>query len=152
MKRIILFAVAVACIAGCSVMKPTPRIESAYLMDFRPYSSADFFLSPDPYNGDFEPIGEIRIEISPALMKPVSGSQYEDSVYSQGKSVIPEVVPMKDLLEAIVSKALDLGANGIANLEIMTEQQNIVTSRGLFTVTTMPVTKYIVTGFCIIRK
>ena len=121
-------------------------------MDFRPYSSADFFLSPDPYNGDFEPIGEIRIEISPALMKPVSGSQYEDSVYSQGKSVIPEVVPMKDLLEAIVSKALDLGANGIANLEIMTEQQNIVTSRGLFTVTTMPVTKYIVTGFCIIRK
>ena len=152
MKRIILLAIVVVCIAGCSVLRPTPRSESAYLMDFRPYSSADFFLSPDPYNGTFEPIGEIRVEITPALVKPGTGSKYEDSVYSQGKSIVPEVVPMEDMLEAIVSKALDLGANGIANLEITTEQQNIVTSRGLFTVATMPVTKYIVTGFCIIRK
>ena len=137
---------------GCSVLKPTPRQEAAYLVDFRPYSSADFFLSPDPYQGEFEPIGEIRVEVTPALIEPSKQSKFQDPIYAQKNGIVPEVVPMEDLLESVVGQALNFGANGIANLKVSTEVVSVVTHKGLFTVSTMDVTKYIITGFCIVRK
>lgn len=152
MKRIIFLILMATFVAGCSVLKPTPRQATTYLVDFRPYSSADFFLSPDPYQGEFEPIGEIRIEVTPALVEPRKSSKFHDAIYGQNHGIVPEVVPMEDLLETVVAQALNLGANGIANLKVSTEVFSVVKSRGLFRTTTMPVTKYVVTGFCIVRK
>ena len=77
---------------GCSVLKPTPRQEAAYLVDFRPYSSADFFLSPDPYQGEFEPIGEIRVEVTPALIEPSKQSKFQDTIYAQKQENLENIL------------------------------------------------------------
>ena len=154
MKKALYFALLAIVFASCSTLKPTNRITTTFLADYRPYSSADFFLSPDPYLGDFKPIGEIRIEIHPALVRPTSTSapKYYDGLYIQPTGLVEEQIPMSDLLEAAVKEALDLGANGIANLKITTQESAVYTSRGKVVSTGKAVTKYVITGFCIIRK
>lgn len=154
MKRFLYLIAAALMFASCASMKPTNRITTTYLADYRPYSSADFFLSPDPYTGDFEPIGEIRVEIQPALVRPTSTAapKYYDGLYLQPTGLVEEQIPMSDLLEAAVKEALDLGANGIASLKITTQESAVYTSRGKIMSTGKAVTKYVITGFCIIRK
>ena len=36
-------------------------------LDFQPYTESGFFISPNPYTGQFSPIGEINITVQPAL-------------------------------------------------------------------------------------
>lgn len=138
-------------ISGCSVLRPTDRITESCLLDFRPYSSADFFLSPNPYEGDFIPIGELTIDITPALKEPSEDVKFQD-IYGTSKKLIPEVVPANEILDALVAKALDIGADGISNIKISMSTENVMVNKGIFSVQYMPVVKYHITGFCIKRK
>jgi hypothetical protein len=150
MKKILILTIALLSLSSCYVIQPTNRIVKTYLVDYRPYISDTFFISPDPYTGDFEPIGEIMIEVIPALKERKGIAQYQDELYSYG--VTPEIVPMNDLIHEAFKQAAELHANAIVNFKIQAETHNIITAQGLFTTTTAPITKYIITGFCIERK
>jgi hypothetical protein len=119
--------------------KPTRRVVKTTLIDYRPYISEGFYLSPDPYTKDFDPIGEIRIEVTPAL---VDRNSPKASKCICNGGVWEEVVTSDELLRAAVKQAIALQANAIVNLKITTEIDEDIE----------PTRKYIISGFCIVRK
>ena len=119
--------------------KPTRRVIKTTIIDYRPYISEGFYLSPDPYTKDFDPIGEIRIEVTPAL---VDRNSPKASKCICNGGVWEEVVTSDELLRAAVKQAIALQANAIVNLKITTEIDEDIE----------PTRKYIISGFCIVRK
>lgn len=119
--------------------KPTRRVVKTTIVDYRPYISEGFYLSPDPYTKDFDPIGEIRIEVTPAL---VDRNSPKASKCICNNGVWEEVVTSDELLRAAVKQAIALQANAIVNLKITTEIDEDIE----------PTRKYIISGFCIVRK
>lgn len=119
MKRLILLAVAVIVMCSCSVMTHQ-RYVSTMFLDFQPYTESGFFISPNPYTGQFEPVGEISIYVQPALQRPakqIKGS-YEDGLYvPNNASVVQESISSAELLEMAVKEARDKGADGISNFK-----------------------------------
>ena len=121
--------------------KPTRRVVKTTIIDYRPYISEGFYLSPDPYTKDFDPIGEIRIEVTPALVDRDSPKSKASKCICNG-GVWEEVVTSDELLRAAVKQAIALQANAIVNLKITTEIDEDIE----------PTRKYIISGFCIVRK
>ena len=124
MKKLILVAIFTFAfvIQGCSP-KLSPRLVEASFFDFRKFTSEGFFLSPDPYTREFTPCGELFIVVHPADIKSTGinkDKSLDDSVYDSSNpigSVIKERISSEELLELIVSKAKEVGANGIANFK-----------------------------------
>lgn len=90
-------------------------------LDFQPYTEAGFFISPNPYTGQFSPVGEINITVQPALQQParqIKGA-YNDAVYApkNGAGVVQEEILAEELLEMAVDAAKAKGANGISNFK-----------------------------------
>ena len=121
-------------------MASRARIVSVGFADFRPYISSGFWISPDPYVGKFEPIGELSIRIIPAIQRSTEG----DGVYSS-TVYFPETIDSAELLELAFKEGKERGANGIANYKTQIETRTEV-SRGISTTT---VEAYIVSGFLI---
>jgi hypothetical protein len=137
MKRTILLAATLLILAGCSVMKPTEREITTLFLDYRPYAEQGFFLSSDPYPEEFTSLGEIQIEVLPAMIPKGKIAIREQQKYSDGtynssgfSQLVPEDISGSDLLDIAVSKAKDLGANGIANLKIRYVKQGYVPVKG----------------------
>ena len=123
MKRFITLLSLAVIATSCSIMKPQQRAEYVSFLDYRPYTSAGFFLSPDSYTGRFEAIGQLDITVIPEQISANSTSsngKFSDSIYSSKSSLSYKLkeIPAEELLELAYKNAVDKGANGIANLEI----------------------------------
>ena len=92
-------------------------------LDFQPYTESGFFISPNPYTGEFFPIGEINITVLPALQpkaKVIKGAgAYADGLYTQkaNANLVQEDIPAEELLDLAVREAKAKGANGISNFK-----------------------------------
>ena len=144
MKRIaLLLLLAVA--ASCGPAAHLERSVQVYFADYRPYSEAGFFISPDPYSaGPFESLGELCIRITPGMADKggkESTSKNDDGIYSRpsGGSIVVEEIKYNELLDIAVSEAMALGADGLADFKITPPPSNI------------PGGSYIITGLCIKR-
>lgn len=102
----------------------TTRIMSSVL-DYRPYTDNGFFISPNQYPGEHQPLGEISITVVPGTKdadKKPKEMKFSDGIYDtkkpvkQGKSSEKPITP-ESLLELCVQKAMDMGANGISNFK-----------------------------------
>ena len=104
-------------LSGCAITHG--RLVSTSFLDFRPYTEAGFFLSPDPYPGEFEALGEIIVTVVPSLL-PKSGAgpqKFADGAYSSVGQYVSENIPGEELLDLVVKAALDRGADGIADFK-----------------------------------
>lgn len=112
------FAILLALVALTSCAVTRDRIVETRFLDFRPYAQDGFFISPDPYPGEFDALGEILVTIHPAIVPKtkVAGGKFNDGVYSSGQYVT-EQVPGSELVEAAVRAALEFGADGIADFK-----------------------------------
>ena len=102
MKKLILITIFAfgLLLQSCSP-KLMPRVVSTRFFDYRKYANEGFFLSPDPYMGNFTPCGELNIVIIPADIKstPVNkkfknqsiGGDKIDSYYSGNSSFAVEI-------------------------------------------------------------
>lgn len=141
MKRLLIAAIIAATLTGCGVTAVEQTIVG--FTDFRPYTEAGFFLSPDPYAGDFDPIGQLYVRMEPGAQlvdDPKGQQRYDDSLYGSMPKTNGKVhwITTEEALKKAVEMAKETGANGISNLKIMRETDN--TGRLLY---------YEVTGFCI---
>jgi hypothetical protein len=138
MKRILTVLATAILVVSCGV-QGHQRIVSIGFVDYRPYTSAGIFLSPNPCNQEFEPIGELYIEVIPALKRAENDSKgfYTDDIYSV-KTMVPENIDASELLEIAVKKAGEMGANGISNLEIKVIRN-----------AANQIDRYEISGFCI---
>ena len=113
-KRVFLFILC-AMVTSCSIIKPRERVTNVLFLDYRPYLSTGFHISPDSYNQPHNTLGELVIEVYPALKE--SPTIFVDGIYSASRIII-ENVTAEELLEIAVSHAKTLGANGLADLEV----------------------------------
>ena len=143
MKRTILVLTAVAAtiltVTGCGTAL-RERTVSVGFADFRPYISSGFWISPDPYNGKFEPIGELSIRVKPAIKQVTDG----DGIYST-TVYLAEALDPAELLELAYKEAKERGANGIVNYKTQVETRTEV-SHGI---TSTTIDAYLVTGLLI---
>lgn len=139
MKRTSILLLAIMALSSCAVFYPSERITLASFVDYRPYTSAGFFISPDPYPGRFEAMGELIIEVIPAELEISYDERHKyDHIRYWDMTVSgAERIPHAELLEMAVVRTIALGGNGISNLKITKEtdmSDNVV---------------YRVTGLCI---
>ncbi len=149
MKKLIFLTVLSIMLCSCGIMT-RDRIVTPLFLDFRPYTSAGFFLSPNPYTGDFEPVGELNLIVEPAVVKnePTTTSKFSDSVYAPKTSVVQEDISESELLELAVGEALKMGANGISNLKIKVSKEIYAYAKGSLR-KAIEIDVYHITGFCI---
>lgn len=120
MKRILILLLALICFSSCATFRPQQRSTFAYFLDYRPYTSEGFFISPDPYTGEFESLGELYIEVLPEqkAINIEDEDKYDNVMYWGTQAYGFERISHAELLEMAVHKAVLKDANGIANLKI----------------------------------
>ena len=112
-------------------------------IDYRPYTEAGFYLSPNDYPGPHTPVGELNLVIDPAVVRSDYSSNW----------VVEKRLSADEILSMAVSEATKRGSNGISNLkiEILTQDYLYYKKERLLGTTgmTMPVSRYIVSGVLI---
>lgn len=124
---------------SCATFKPAKRTVLPAFLDYRPYMSAGFFISPNPYMENCENLGELAIVVYPAQVEidELNAAFYDGVIYRNMKFYGYERVPYEILLDQAVEQAKKAGADGLVNFKI----QKI---EGL-------IPQYMVTGVCIKR-
>ena len=145
-------------LTGCAVVRPRERITNVLFLDYRPYVSVDFHISPDAYTQSHHALGELMIEVYPAIKSNASRNRatteakFTDGIYSGGgisaSRVYRETITSDELLEIAVSKALELGADGISNFQAKVIYNTTYTKYG----TTKTLSHYEIKGLCIDRQ
>ena len=116
-KIVLLLTIISVILTSCSVGRETAAV--SYFLDYRPYSEQGFFISQNPYPGEYTPIGEMKVVIYPTIEK---GKEIigEDGIY--GDNVYRTVLQYESfsddrLLQIAVQEARKKGANGLCNLK-----------------------------------
>lgn len=120
MKKILFIPAFLIIVSSCSVSsKLTPRdrivLESYY--DYSEFAKSGFLISPDPYQGEFEPCGEISIDIYPAKIIKKGKDKFNPAMntYESNSYLTEEDISSQELLKIIVEKAKDSGADALTN-------------------------------------
>lgn len=159
MKKCVIFIIAAIAICGCGTSQQTyDRYVDTHLLDYRPYTEAGFFISPNSYPGVYSPVGDILIRVFPAVYlkdnnKVLSAKTggYDDGIYSRSNDAAPnsgtktEEISSSELLDIAVGEALKLGANGISNFRCSSIYDTHVDRSGSHRV----FSHYEISGLCI---
>ena len=95
-------------LTGCSTLQRSRSVVEGFA-DYRPYTTAGMFISPDPYTGtDYTAIGEYRALVLPAL------------TLAENRTYKVETISSSELLEMTVREARKKGANGIVDYRVVT--------------------------------
>lgn len=144
MRKILLIIASIALLTSCSTLKPTERMAFTSFVDYRPYSESGFLLTPQPYQGDYDSVGEISIYVVPAFLKLKEDFDYMSGEWYTYKF---ETIKLEEIVELAVKEAIEKGADAVSNFSITSEKisrgNGRTYSRG---------DAYRVTGFCIKRK
>ena len=149
MKKFIPFLSLLLVLTSCAVTRD--RQVSTRFLDYRPYSEAGFFISPDPYPGMFTSLGEFSITVTPAILpssKVVTRQKnFNDAVYSKPTYGVAnlEEISSEELLEMAVQKAKSVGANGIANFRCVSVYETHASRNSISSV----LSHYEISGLCI---
>lgn len=155
MKKIFFVMMTAMFLTGCGVQR-LRAVEKNYF-DYSVYTDAGFFLSPNQYVGEHQPIGELFIKVTPAVV-PANQAQkekevpknrnYSDGIYSNQPSfgmVKVENIDSAELIEMAVAEAVSRGANGISNFDVKVVYSTKVTKYG----STTELSHYEISGLCI---
>lgn len=106
MRRLIAILLSALSLAGCASLNRARTVTEGFA-DYRPYTTAGFFISPDPYpGGEYTTIGEYRASVLPAW------KMGENRIYQA------EAISAAELLEMTVAEAKRKGANGIVDYRV----------------------------------
>jgi len=108
MRRAFFFVLSAAIVSGCATLDRARTVVEGFA-DYRPYTTAGLFISPDPYNGtNYTSIGEYRAVVLPAMMM------------GENRTYKVETINAAELLQMTVAEARKKGANGIVDYRVTT--------------------------------
>jgi hypothetical protein len=119
-KLILIIPIFLILFNSCSPkMIPRQRIVSEYYFDYSNYAKEGFMISPDPYIGGYEPCGEIQITVYPAKIIKKGKDIYNPSSnsYESKEYLTEESISAQELLNMIVKKSIEKGANALSNFK-----------------------------------
>lgn len=145
MKKIFLILAAAMAVTACSapmINLTLGRQSSLYYIDYSKYAQEGFLILPYPYQGEFDALGELAMEVNPAVavsgdgwhrskshnyMSPVN-SFFRDTPYFRADTTLSSFTPRlavpleknmpDDLVRMAVDEARSLGADAIVNFRI----------------------------------
>lgn len=104
---------------SCATSKLIPRDRIVYesYYDYSEFAKNGFLISPDPYQGEFQPCGEISIDVYPAKIIKKGKDKFDPSMntYESNEYLIEEEISGQELLKIIVEKAKTTGADALTN-------------------------------------
>lgn len=143
MKKLVFILATILSLSSCGVLQTRDLQKNVLFIDYRPYTEAGFYLSPNEYPRPHTPVGELNLVIDPAVVRSDYSSNW----------VVEKTLSADEILSMAVSEATKRGSNGISNLkiEILTQDYLYYKKEGLLGTTgmTMPVSRYIVSGVLI---
>lgn len=166
MKKIVVIAIVVVMAVSCSsplIHLTLDRQQEMYYLDYSKYAAEGFMILPYPYQGEFDALGELRLEVNPKVIvegvgwrrgsyEPVS-SYFEKTLYYKADTTLGGFTPrvvipadpelLNDLVRMAVDEAKYRGADAIANFNIEFFPDNIGADER---------EGYVVSGFLIKRK
>ena len=108
MKAIAFLLAAAALLSGCATADRARSVVEGFA-DYRPYTTAGMFISPDPYTGtDYTAIGEYRAVVLPAMKM------------GENRTYKVETINSSELLKMTVEEARKKGANGVVDYRVNT--------------------------------
>lgn len=114
-----------------------PAKEDYFLQDFRKYTQRGFLFTPYEYEGEYESIGAIRIEVGPEMKLFRDKGQKGHGTYKIEKDVDPS-----EVIEKAYRLASGMGADALIDFIVTTEEEQFFGgSRKV----------YIISGFAIKR-
>src|SRR3990172_5295829 len=106
---------------NCGTPDHIPKQVNYYGFDFTKYSAQDFLFTPEKYNGEYESVGILEVEIFPEVFR--TKKQAEDAYYPWEGEVpwwFTEKITSEEILDSLFSLSKNMGANAIINLQIST--------------------------------
>lgn len=147
MKKLIIIATAISMLASCATPVFTPRQVYRGFLDYAPYTENGFLISPDPYTGEFESLGEIILEVIPG--EKLERVQYESAIGATYHNIYTqEPISTDELIAMAVSEAKAKGADALVNFSFQRTFHKTVLYKGM----EYEMHKYVISGFCIKRK
>lgn len=114
MQRLLAAGLCIAAI-GCGTLKGAPPISEVAVVDFRALTADGFLLSPDPFIGPHDPLGQIFVTLQ-------GGTRVAEGDEHVSYKHLDYIHVTIDSAVAIAKeRAKALGADGITNLRITTE-------------------------------
>ena len=112
MKKIVFILFALFFLVSCVSTRVFQREENLSVFDLSKYSDNGFFISTNPYYGDYKPISFFTYEIKPRV------------VCDAGIVVSQESVSYRVLLDSVYNVGLRCGANGAVDIKFSTTREN----------------------------
>jgi len=118
-----LAGVLVACQTSSEARRHYDRQENFYGMDFTKYTSEDFLITPKSYDGEYQSIGVLRVEIWPEMNRSaeeITGDRVTD--FSDWHS---KPIKTKTVVDSLYQKAKRMGADAIIDFRTQRLSQSI---------------------------
>jgi hypothetical protein len=146
MKKVISAFALAFLVTSCGVtIVPQERIVLTSFADYTKHSEEGFLISPTHYTLEYESIGELHIEVKPALIVRRQAPKYEGGLK---KTIYTyEELKFSELVDLAVSQAKEKGADAIVNFSINSSDNSIYANGEIIYGRT-----YFIKGFCIKRK
>lgn len=127
MKKIILILAAAMAVTACGtplvIPSDEPRKTTELFLDYGKYAEEGFLISPNPYNGTFNAIGEAMLIIDPAVKYEVArrprSSYTGDTTTMAVVTPVYEVVNTDELIGSFVNSAVKKGADAAVNFKCL---------------------------------
>lgn len=118
MKKFLLGLLTVGFLSGCASFQ-TDDIESkttVAVLDFTKYSKEGFFITPEPYSGEYKTLGIVNSSIeSGAHLEEYTKEDPDTGETVKTKKWVVEPVDIYSLLDAVYQKAVKIGGDAIMN-------------------------------------
>ncbi|MBN2011949.1 hypothetical protein JW960_21650 [candidate division KSB1 bacterium] len=102
-----------------------PKSQSEFVIDFAKYTEKGFMFSPYQYLGKYESIGMITITVMPeASLLRHRDERFNGNVYKTEWEFTP--INLDASIEQFYKKAVDMGANGVCDLKIISESKSYI--------------------------
>jgi uncharacterized protein YbjQ (UPF0145 family) len=128
-------------ISGCLIYTQ-PREAYFTGLNFYPFIEEGFFITPNQYEGESEPIGYYKVKLEPAIVKKglVRDSTAGRWLTRRSDVVDIEVVTAQEALDSLVTISREKGANALSQVVFTYETERIFN---------YDVTSAVVSGFAI---
>ena len=158
-KSLAVFLLGIIILPACMTLeelKVIPPEESFYGIDFRPYTEKGFFMTPEKFVGEYEPIGLLTYQLLPSAQYsnkggqkiPTSKSGQTGTVYYVSKySWHVDEVKLKDALDGIYDYCISMGADALVNLQLQPSKKEYSGIKN-----PVVIDGYEISGFAIKRK
>jgi hypothetical protein len=154
MNKIFLKLAFLLVVSNCSnlVLKPEQKKVTVFTVDYKRYAEKGFLMTPYSYTAPHDSYGEVRIELTPAIIA-AAGNEVNPKyayVYQNGLRFAVEEVSLQEALDSAYVYCLRYGANAFVNIRYESEFTHFDYAN--LTGDKWALRKYTVSGFAIKRK